>query len=163
MDRVSDKRLAYLLGHVEIRWPFMGPDEIESVLRELQERRAAEREQAEEPSGWAGRLLEAWQKERERIKTHSENLDGCDDRAVRLIDDFCDDLRSAEREQAAPPKPRLAKWERQLREMGGTVEYNRDTGQYEATGEGVKWYCADTAKAAVKAAWKAWREARDEH
>ena len=66
-------------------------------------------------------------------------------------------------EEAAPTEPRLAKWERQLREMGGTVEYNRDTGQYEAAGEGVKWYCADTAKAAVKAAWKAWREARDEH
>ena len=64
-------------------------------------------------------------------------------------------------QQEAAPEPRKpAKWERQLREMGGVVEYNRDTGQYEAAGEGVKWYCADTAKAAIAAAWKAWKEAR---
>ena len=107
IERVSDERLAELLADEGSAWYGIRVDEIAPLLRELQSRRAAERE------------------------------------------------------QAAPTEPRLAKWERQLREMGGTVEYNRDTGQYEATGEGVKWYCADTAKAAVKAAHRAWREARD--
>jgi hypothetical protein len=69
---------------------------------------------------------------------------------------------AAEREQTAPEPRKPAKWERQLREMGGVVEYNRDTGQYEATGEGVKWYCADTAKAAIAAAWRAWKEEQGE-
>ncbi len=84
--------------------------------------------------------------------------DGTSDALDALVE--LRDRRAAEREQAAPTEPRLAKWERQLREMGGTVEYNRDTGLYEATGEGVKWDCADTAKAAIAAAWRAWKEAR---
>ena len=74
--------------------------------------------------------------------------------------------RAAEREQAAPAEPRLAKWERQLREMGGSLRYNAESAEWEV------WLCSlrgdvvdrvdfgKTPKAAVKAAWRAWKEAR---
>ena len=109
---VSDERLAYLLEHVEIQWLFMGPDEIESVLRELRERRAAERE------------------------------------------------------QAAPTEPRLAKWERQMKEMGGSLRYNAESGQWEMWweqdgGEGLDTVdFGKTPKEAVNAAYKSWKESR---
>ena len=109
---VSDERLAYLLEHVEIQWLFMGPDEIESVLRELRERRAAERE------------------------------------------------------QAAPTEPRLAKWERRLMRMGGSLRYNDATGEWEVWREPQRGDLLDavdfgaTPKDAVKAAFKSRKESR---
>jgi len=42
-ETVSDERLAYVLGSLENRWAFVGPDEIESLLSELQSRRAADK------------------------------------------------------------------------------------------------------------------------
>jgi hypothetical protein len=82
MERVTDERISYVLGSPENRWAFVGPDEMESLLRELQSRRAAERE------------------------------------------------------QAAPAEPRLAKWERQLREMGGSLRYNAESAEWEV------WLCS---------------------
>jgi len=42
MERVTDERISYVLDSVENRWAFVGPDEMESLLRELQSRRAAD-------------------------------------------------------------------------------------------------------------------------
>jgi hypothetical protein len=112
MERVSDERISYVLDSLENRWVFVGPDEMESLLRELQSRRAAEREQA-----------------------------------------------------APKAEPKLPKWERRIKEAQIILWPPRVTGQNQTD----KWiahiwamgeWSADTPKAAVKAAWRAWKEAR---
>jgi len=155
MDRVSDEWLARRIvafdemrcGDSELHVSSRYAQAMLDALRELQERRAADAEQVA-PQG----------------DPHGETYGEACCRFTKEVDEMRRKVAEALGvcEEAAPTEPRLAKWERRLGEMRGTVEYDLAAG-YEATGEGVKWYCADTAKAAVKAAWKAWREARDEH
>ena len=112
IERVSDERLAELLADEGSAWYGIRVDEIAPLLRELQSRRAAERE------------------------------------------------------QAAPTEPRLAKWERQMKEMGGSLRYNAESGQWEMWweldgGEGLDTVdFGKTPKEAVNAAYKSWKESR---
>ena len=127
MDKVSDERLDVLVqqrAHDE-EW-YLTELQTFYLLRELQERRAADTMRPE------------WH--------HADE--------------------PAEREQAAP-EPRLAKWERRLDRMSGGLHFNYSGGEgwyasWMIDGGVVKYAYGDTPKAAVKAARRAWREARDE-
>jgi hypothetical protein len=96
-------------------------------------------------------------------------------RHLSLIVDEVIERRAAEREQAAPEPRKLAKWERRLDRMGHIhLAHNPDPPESEGA---ETWFClvtlpgddfgksyaGETAKAAIAAAWKAWKEARGEH
>lgn len=71
-------------------------------------------------------------------------------------------------EEAAPTEPRLAKWERRLKRMGGSLRYNAESGQWEVWREPTRGDVMDTVdygktlQEAVKAAWQGWKEERGE-
>jgi hypothetical protein len=70
-------------------------------------------------------------------------------------------------EQAAPEPRKPAKWERRLDRMSGGLHFNYSGGEgwyasWMIDGGVVKYAYGDTPKAAVEAAWKAWKEERGE-
>lgn len=85
---------------------------------------------------------------------------------LRLLEEL-QSRRAAEREQAAPKEPKLPRWARRMKEMGClawlTFDDVSDPPQWKVIWQEKrkgKIFCAATAKAAVKAAWRAWKEAR---
>lgn len=157
MDRVSDVRLDVMLRRAEGVLDthgvsvFLDADEARDALRELQGHRAAEREQAEP------RKLD------EVTCTITVNP-GAYEAAMAVAGS-----KIAEFIRAKQPKPRTpAKWERRLAKMGGSLRYNAKDDQWE-----VWWWpprgdvmdtvdFGKTPKAAVEAAWRAWKEERGE-
>jgi hypothetical protein len=151
MERVSDERLDELVAVVDARMYVVTlvADETQAIMHELLDRRAAEREQAApEP-----RKLD------EVTCTITVNP-GAYEAAMAVAGS-----KIAEFIRAKQPKPRKpAKWERRLEMMRGTLEK-------EEIGER-RWQCSlcfeghtfygPTAKAAVEAAWKAWKEEQGE-
>ena len=120
------------------------------LLEELQSRRAAEREQAA-PQG----------------DLHGETYGEACCRFTKEVDEMRRKVAEALGvcEEAAPTEPRLAKWERRLDRMSGGLHFNYSGGEgwyasWMIDGGVVKYAYGDTPKAAVKAAWKAWREAQ---
>lgn len=138
------------------------------VMFELM-RRAAEREQAEPPlfdkditnltCYYERYIMDNW------TDTPDERCRMADATIHALIE--LQSLRAAEREQPAPTEPQ-PKWERRLRKIDGSLRYNAKDDQWEV------WWCpprgdvmdtvdfGKTPKAAVEAAWKAWKEERGE-
>ena len=109
------------------------------------------------------RVTDEWLESEIRLQEQTNRADMRTIYALRELQE----RRAAEREQAAT-EPRLAKWERRLDRMSGGLHFNYSGGEgwyasWMIDGGVVKYAYGDTPKAAVKAAWKAWREARDEH
>jgi hypothetical protein len=133
------------------------------VMFELM-RRAAEREQAAteantKPLGWVDRLLEDWE------KGYENAVDGSVSKTTAAW--YINRLREAYSEQAAPEPRKPTKWERRLDRMSGGLHFNYSGGEgwyasWMIDGGVVKYAYGDTPKAAVEAAWKAWKEERGE-
>ena len=148
IDRVSDERLDVLVqqrAHDE-EW-YLTELQTFYLLRELQEWRSGKRKR--------------WQDEvTYTISADPSGLDAALASAAEALG------RAAEREQAAPTEPRLAKWERRLMRMGGSLRYNDATGEWEVWREPQRGDLLDavdfgaTPKDAVKAAFKSRKESR---
>ena len=151
MDRVSDKWLAEAL--IDFESDILLRDSLyHQMAVELQSRRAAERERAA-PQG----------------DLHGETYGEACCRFTKEVDEMRHKVAEALGvcEEAAPTEPRLAKWERRLDRMSGGLHFNYSGGEgwyasWMIDGGVVKYAYGDTPKAAVKAARRAWREARDE-
>jgi hypothetical protein len=108
------------------------------------------------------RVTDEWLESEIRLQEQTNRADMRTIYALRELQE----RRAAEREQAAT-EPRLAKWERRLDRMSGGLHFNYSGGEgwyasWMIDGGVVKYAYGDTPKAAVKAARRAWREARDE-
>lgn len=169
-ETVSDERLAAIKSSLDYcvnptsvlgQWT----PELIALVSEVIERRAADKDAPEPPlfdkdlvdlvCYYERYIMDNW------TDTPDERCRMADATIRALIE--LQSLRAAEREQAATEPRKPAKWERRLEMMRGTLEK-------EEIGER-RWQCSlcfeghtfygPTAKAAVKAAWKAWKEARD--
>jgi hypothetical protein len=150
IEKVSDERLDVLVqqrAHDE-EW-YLTELQTFYLLRELQEWRSGKRKR--------------WQDE--VTCTISADLSGLD---AALASAAAALGRAAEREQAAPEPRKPAKWQRRLRKIDGSLRYNAKDDQWEVWWEPQRGDVMDTVdfgktpKAAVEAAWKAWKEERGE-
>jgi hypothetical protein len=111
------------------------------------------------PLGWVDRLLEDWE------KGYENAVDGSVSKTTAAW--YINRLREAYSEQAAPEPRKPTKWERRLDRMSGGLHFNYSGGEgwyasWMIDGGVVKYAYGDTPKAAVEAAWKAWKEERGE-
>jgi dTDP-4-dehydrorhamnose reductase len=124
-------------------------DDVADALAELLDRRAAEREQA---------ALEP--RKLDEVTCAITVNPGAYEAAMAVAGS-----KIAEFIRAKQPKPRKpAKWQRRMREADIMLDFESiERNQWRAyvPGKGACSY-ADTAKAAVEAAWKAWKEERGE-
>ena len=155
----------------------IGSDHDHAAFCELRTRRAVEREQAApEAVGrvirlrkrprWLRDLLASWELRACDLVAQGRAFDAEDLRAG------AEEVRQAhdKRRQPAPTAPRLAKWERQMQRMNAALfapglswKTDENANKWECQlriGEDIKTFWADTAKAAVKASFKSWKESR---
>lgn len=129
---------------------------ISAALSALDQGREAEAQPAPEantkPLGWVDRLLADWE------QGYENAVDGSVFKTNAAW--YINRLREAYGEQAAPEPRKPAKWERRLARMGAYLHYTGTKWEVWLSGDSDLFktvYDGATIRAAVEAAWEAWR------